>query len=420
MSGFSTRAIRAASKTPRLDQRPGSVPIYQAVTFSARDSEELGAILTGQQAGYAYSRIDNPTTAVLGEAVAELEGAEAGFAFATGMAAIHAAVLSVVSAGDRIVATNAVYGSTRHLLVEVFGRLGVTTEFVDPTDLAAVEAALEAAPTRLLYLETISNPTIVVADLEALAAIAHRHDAVVIVDNTFATPWLCRPLALGADLVAHSATKYLGGHGDVLAGAVVGSASRLEAVRNVEVDTGASLAPISAFLVLRGIETLAIRMERHSATALAISSWLEGRPGVERVHYPGLESHPQHAVALREFGAAPASAAGGAFGGMLAFELSGGRVAGRAFLDALRIPERTASLGAVHTMVVHPPSTTHRQLDAAALAAAGIAPGLLRCSVGLEDVDDLREDFERGLAAAAAATPDDRSVPLARAVAGRG
>ena len=393
-AGFSTRAIRAAHRVPPVEQRSTSVPIYQTVTFSSEDAGQLGDVLTGRTPGYAYSRIDNPTVAALAAAVAELEGAESGFAFATGMAAIHATILSVVSAGDRIVATRAAYGTTRAQFSGVLARLGVSTEFVDVTDLAAVEAALTAAPTRVLYAETIANPTIVVADHDALAELAHRHGALYVVDNTFASPYLCRPIELGADLVIESATKYLSGHSDVLAGVVSGRRAMVEAIASVEVDTGAALAPHSAFLVLRGISTLAIRLERESATAALLAAWLERQDGVEQVYYPSLASHRQHAVARRELALG---------GGMLAFELAGGRSAGEAFIDALTIPELTASLGSVFTIVSHPPSTTHRQLDDAALTEAGIAPGLLRCSVGLEDADDLIADFEVGLAAARAA-----------------
>jgi cystathionine beta-lyase/cystathionine gamma-synthase len=394
MAGFSTRAIKAATSAPRVDQVPSSVPIYQAAAFSTADAAELGDLLTGAVPGYAYSRIDNPTTAVLGNAVAELEGAEAGLAFATGMAAIHAAIVSAVRAGQTIVATQAVYGTTRDLLVRVLSGLGIATEFVDPTDLAAVDAALSRTGAPVLYVETISNPTIVVSDLAALAELAHRHGALLLVDNTFASPYGCRPIERGADLVMHSATKYLSGHGDVLAGVVVGSRERIAAIRPILVDVGGALAPLAAFLVLRGLPTLAIRMERHTETATELAAWLAGQDGVERVHYPGLPGDPSHSVAVRQLHV---------FGGMLAFELAGGREAGRAFLDAMVVAERTASLGAVRTITTHPPSTTHRQLDAAALRASGIAPGLLRCSVGLEDVDDLRADFELGLAAARAA-----------------
>jgi cystathionine beta-lyase/cystathionine gamma-synthase len=402
--GFTTRAIRAATRVPRVDQPPSSVPIYQAVTFSSADADELGAVTTGRQQGYVYARLGNPTVDALADAFAALHDAEAGFAAATGMAAIHLAVGSQVVAGDRIVATRALYGTTRSLFSNVMARGGVSTTFVDATDIAAVEAALAAAPTRLLYLETISNPTLDVPDLAALADLGHRHGAMVVVDNTFASPYLCRPLALGADLVVESATKYLSGHSDVLAGAVAGSRALVDAVRAFHVDTGATLAPFSAFLVLRGIPTLAIRMERHEATAASLAALLEGAPGVERVWYPASPSHPQHAVAAREL-------SGG--GGMLAVELSGGAAAGRAFTDALRIPERTASLGSIHTIVVHPPSTSHRQLTPAELADAGIAPGLLRISVGLEDAADLRADVEAGLEAARATSAIAAAAPTA-------
>jgi len=395
MAGFSTRAIKASTTAPHVDQVPSSVPIYQAAAFSTADAAELGDVLTGAAPGYAYSRIDNPTTAALGNAVAELEGAEAGLAFATGMAAIHAAIVSVVRAGQTIVAAKAVYGTTRDLLVRILSGLGVATEFVDTRDLAAVDAALARTGSPVLYVETVSNPTIVVSDLAALAAVAHRHNALLLVDNTFASPYGCRPIELGADLVMHSATKYLSGHGDVLAGVVVGSNERIAAVRPILVDVGGALAPLAAFLVLRGLPTLAIRMERHTETALELAAWLAGQDGVERVHYPGLPGDPSHEVAVRQLHV---------FGGMLAFELAGGREAGRAFLDAMRVAERTASLGAVRTITTAPPSTTHRQLDTDALREAGIAPGLLRCSIGLEDVEDLRADMELGLAAARAAT----------------
>jgi methionine-gamma-lyase len=392
MDGFSTRAVRAAMRGVKLGQRPNSVPIYQSATFSTADSDELAAILTDEQAGYAYSRIDNPTASALAAAVAELEGAPAGHAFASGMGAIHGALVAELSAGDHVVASASLYGSTRALLSGILRRLGVETTFVDGRDADAVAAAFRPT-TRVLYLETIANPTIVVVDIERLAALGHAHGATVIVDNTFASPYLCQPLALGADVVVHSGTKYLGGHGDVIAGVVVGDERRIREVRDVAIDTGGALAPFSAWLVLRGIETLAIRMERHCENALGLARSLEGQPGVRSVLYPGLSSHPDAAVAARELRAG---------GGMLAFELAGGRRAGAAFLDGLTIGERTASLGAVFTIAVHPPSTTHRQLDAAALAEAGIPEGLIRVSVGIEDLDDLVRAFEVALEAARA------------------
>ena len=390
------------------------MPIYQAVTFSAADSDELADVVTDRRPGYAYARIDNPTGTALAEAIAELEGAEAAYVLATGMAAIHVALLSLVSAGDRIICTQNVYGTTRSLFTSILGRFGVRTEFVDATNVAAVEAALRRGPARVLYLETISNPTISVVDIASLSALAHRHGAVAVVDNTFASPYLCRPVELGADLVVESATKYLSGHSDVLAGIVAGSRERIAAVRKVQTDTGATLAPFSSFLVLRGLPTLEIRMRRHAETATRLARWLEGQPDVARVWYPGLDSHPQREVAARQL---PLG------GGMLAFELAGGpagdgRAAATAFIDALTIPVLTASLGSIHTIVVHPPRTTHRQLDDAALAASGIAPGLLRCSVGLEDADDLEADFAAALDAARRAVASPGAVAAVPAAAG--
>jgi methionine-gamma-lyase len=405
--GFSTRAIRAASRIPKLAQTPTTVPIYQTATFASADAEELGGVLADARNGFAYSRISNPTTSALGSAYAELAGGGAGVALASGMGAIHAALASLLRSGDRVVAPIAIYGSTRAQLLRTFGGFGVRVDIVDMTDLNAVAAALAVAPTRVLYAETIANPTTAVSDHAALADLAHRHGATYVVDNTFASPYVCRPLDFGADLVAESATKFIGGHSDVIAGVVAGSPELIGEVERVQIDTGATLGPLEAFLVLRGILTLAIRVERHAATAAALGAWLERQDGVARVLYPGLESHPQHAVALRQFRP-------GVAGGMMAFEVAGGREAGRAIIDALRLPELTASLGSVHTMVVHPPSTSHRQSSEADLLAAGITPGLLRVSVGLEDLEDLQADFADALEAARAL--DGRPVPALGAV----
>jgi cystathionine beta-lyase/cystathionine gamma-synthase len=328
----------------------------------------------------------------LGAAFAELAGGEAGVALASGMGAIHAALASLLRSGDRVVAPIALYGSTRALLLHTFAGFGVTVEFVDTTDPDAVARALAAAPTRLLYAETIANPTTFLADHAILAELAHRHGARYVVDNTFASPYVCRPLELGADLVAESATKFLGGHSDLIAGVVAGPRELIAEVERVQVETGPSLGPLEAFLVLRGILTLAVRAERHAQSAARLAAWLEGQGAVRSVLYPGLPSHPQHAVAARQFRP-------GVGGGMLAFEVVGGRDAGRAVIDALTLPELTASLGSVHTMVVHPPSTSHRQSTEAELLEAGITPGLLRVSVGLEDAEDLEADFAAALAA---------------------
>ena len=397
--GFGTRAIRAASTPPVVLQGGNSVPIYQSVTFEAEDAAELGDILSDRTPGYAYARSGNPTASAMADAFARLHGAPAGFAFASGMAAIHAALLSQLRAGDRVVSTQAVYGSTRTLLSSVLARFGVDVEYVDATDPDAVEAALRT-PTRVLYLETIANPTIVMADLTDLSERAHRHGAVVIVDNTFASPYLCRPLGLGADLVVESTTKWVGGHSDVLAGAVVGRADLIAQVRETEIETGGMIAPFAAFLVLRGMETLHVRMDRHASSAQTLARSLEARPEVRRVVYPGLESHPQAAVARRELRNG---------GGLMAIDL-GDRAVASAFIDSLTIPPRTASLGSIQTLVVHPPSSTHRQLDDTQLAAAGISQGMVRVSVGLEDIEDLLADVD---AALAQATARGRSAALA-------
>lgn len=388
--GDATRAIRAASRTPEVLQRPTAVPIFQTATFTTPDAESLAAVAANPRAGYSYSRLSNPTTTALGAAYAELAGAEAGLALASGMAAIHAALASVLRAGDRVVAPIAAYGSTRVQLKGYFGRFGVEVELVDSTDLDAVAAALAAAPTRLLYAESAANPTTFVADHAALAELAHRYGALYFADNTFASPYICRPLEYGADLVIESATKYIGGHNDVTAGVVAGPSTLVDAVARVQVDTGATLAPFEAFLTIRGILTFPVRMDRHGENALALAGWLERQPGVRRVLYPGLASHPQHAVVERQWRP-------GNGGGMLAFEVAGGRAAGQAVIDTLELGERTASLGGVHTMVVHPPSTSQRQLSDDELRASGIGLGMLRVSVGLEDIEDLIADLDRAL-----------------------
>ena len=391
--GFGTRAIKAATRVPRVEQGPSAVPIYQSATFHAEDVDDYAALIGFEKPGYTYARIENPTADAMASAFAELHGAEAGFAFGSGMGAVHAALLSLLRAGDRIVCTQAVYGSTRALMERVLARLGVEVVFVDPVDLEAVERTLSAAPTRLLYAETISNPTIVVADLAGLAELGHRHGALVVVDNTFASPYLCRPLELGVDIVLESATKWLSGHSDVIAGAVAGSAGHMKAVRDVAIDTGGIVAPFSAFLVLRGLQTLHVRMDRHSQTALALATHLEAAAAVRRVAYPGLASHPQAELAARELRAG---------GGMLALELAS-RDAAAAFIDGLSIPPITATLGSVVTYAVHPPTATHRQLDEQQLLAAGIPPGLVRISAGLEEAADLLADVDVALVAAAEA-----------------
>lgn len=373
-----------------MHQRPTSVPIYQTATFTSADAEGLADVVSDARAGYSYTRLSNPTSRALGDAFAEIAGGEAGTALSSGMGAVHAALGSLLSAGDRIVGPLAAYGSTRKLLTDIMTRFGVRVDLVDMTDTPAVAAAISEAPTRVVYAETIANPTTVVTDHAAVARLTHDHGATYVVDNTFASPYVCLPLELGADLVIESATKFLGGHSDVIAGVVAG---RADLVRNVEAfqnDTGGTIGPFDAFLVLRGLLTLGVRMERHARNAAALGAWLERQDGVTRVLYPGLPSHPQHEVAARQF-------RDGVAGGMLAFEVEGGRDAGQAIIDAMALPELTASLGSVHTFVVHPPSTSQRQLSEEELIESGVMPGLLRVSVGLEDLEDLQADFAAAL-----------------------
>lgn len=385
MPGFSTRAIRAASRVPEAPQPPLTVPIYATSTFEVADAQELGDILEYLRPGHAYTRNSNPTHAALEATIAELEGAEAALVTASGMAAIHAAVLSNIRAGDEIVIPRAVYGGTLGLARTILERVGIAHRMVDTTDADAVAAALTDR-TRVLWLETISNPTTAMADIATLAERAHARDVVVIVDSTFASPALANPLALGADLVVHSTTKYMGGHSDLMGGALAGTAERVARAREIVVNAGGNASPWEAFLVLRGLKTLALRMERHSSNALAVATALEGAPGVARVRYPGLASHPQHALAQRTL-------RDGMAGGMLAIDLEGGRAHGEAFLRRVEVAVHATSLGSVETLVSHPASSSHRQLGDDELAAAGLGPGTVRISIGLEDAEDLVADL---------------------------
>jgi cystathionine beta-lyase/cystathionine gamma-synthase len=385
MPGFSTRAIRAASRIPEAPQPPVSVPIYATSTFEVADASELGDLLEFARPGHSYSRYSNPTHAALEDALVELEGAEAGLATASGMAAVHAVMLSTLRSGDEVVVPAAVYGGIVGIARTVLDRSGITTRAVDTTDLDAVAAAI-GPTTRLLWAETISNPTTAVADIAALAELAHARDVLLAVDNTFASPYLATPIADGADLVVHSTTKYVGGHSDLIGGAVVGRADLVQAAREIAINAGGNASPWEAFLVLRGLKTLAVRMDRHSSNALAVARALEGAPGVASVRYPGLPSHPQHELARRTL-------RDGMAGGMLAVDLEGGRPHGERFLGKMRVAVHATSLGGVDTLISHPASSSHRQLGESELAAAGLGPGTLRVSIGLEDAEDLVADL---------------------------
>jgi cystathionine gamma-lyase len=378
---FETLVIHAGQPP---DPRTGAVmqPVYLSSTFAQEGP--------GRHKGYEYSRSGNPTRDALEACYAALEGASHGFAFASGLAATDA-VLHLLQAGDHVLASDDVYGGTFRILDKVHRRHGLAFDQVDMTDLAAVERAFRPT-TRLVWIETPTNPLLKVSDVAAIARLARARGAVSVVDNTFATPAFQRPLELGVDLVVHSATKYLNGHSDVVGGAAMtGDGALAERLRFVQNAAGAVPSPMDCYLVLRGLKTLAVRMERHAEGALRIARWLEGHPQVERVHYPGLPSHPQHALAQRQMRG---------FGGMVAFVIRGGLPAARAFLESVRLFACAESLGGVESLIEHPALMTHASIPAAQRAALGISDGLIRVSVGIEHVDDLVADLEAGFAAA--------------------
>jgi cystathionine beta-lyase/cystathionine gamma-synthase len=385
MPGFSTRAIQAAGRVPDAPQAPLSVPIYQTSTFEVETTAELAELLEFSRSGHSYTRYSNPTHAALEGALAELEGAEACHITGSGMAAIHGAILSLAHQGDEIIIPRAVYGGVVGLAAAVLSPSGIHTVAVDTTDLGAVNEALSPS-SRLIWLETISNPTTALPDIAAVSALAHERGVAVVVDNTFASPYLCNPLALGADLVVHSTTKYVGGHSDITGGAILGSAERVAAARKIVINAGGNAAPLEAFLALRGLKTLALRMERHSMNAQRVAEALVSAPGVAAVLYPGLASHPQHELAGREL-------RGGMAGGMLSIDLAGGRSAGERFLSLLTVAVHATSLGSVESLCSHPASSSHRQLTDEELAMAGLTAGMVRVSIGLEDADDLVADL---------------------------
>ena len=390
--GENTRAVHLPPP-PETTQRPLGTPVYRTAGWAFSSPQDYSAVLNDQIPGYRYSRIDNPTVDAFARAVAALEGANlsrwpAAQAFASGMAAISGVFLAFARAGAHVVAPTALYGGTYSLLRNVLTRFGVETDFVDITDLEAVRAAMRPA-TRIIYAETIANPTTAVADLHQLAEIAHDWGALFVVNSTLAPPVICRPLEHGADLVVHSATKYIGGHSDVTGGVVTGSLELIGQIRATRIDTGGSLSPDDAFQLRRGLETMPVRVRRQSATASVFAATLAKHPSVAYVDYPGLPTHRGHEQARRLFDAGPE---GVRFGAVVTVTPYGGREAGLAFASALRLAVPASSLGGTHTVVSHVASTTHRQLDDRALGAAGIDPGAVRFSIGLEDAEDLISD----------------------------
>jgi O-acetylhomoserine (thiol)-lyase len=416
-----TLAIHAG-QVPDRETGARALPIYQTTSFVFDSAEHAAALFNLQTFGNVYSRLSNPTVAALEERVAALEGGRAAVAVASGMAAEATALMTILRAGDHVVAAGALYGGSVTMLAVNLAKFGVETSFVDATRPEAFAAAMRPN-TRAVFAESLGNPSLVVLDIAAVAAVAHAHGVPLIVDNTVPSPALCNPIAHGADIVVHSATKYLGGHGTTLAGVVVESGRfpwdngkfpgmtepspgyhgvkffetfgdfgftmrcRMETLRVF----GAALAPTSAWQILQGVETLPLRMERHVANALAVAKFLESDPRVSFVNYPGLPGHPQHALLARQMRGAS---------GLLAFGIRGGEAAGVRFIENAQFMSHLVNIGDTRTLISHPASTTHRQLDEAQQRAAGVTPDMVRISVGLEHVDDILWDVDQALAAA--------------------
>jgi O-acetylhomoserine (thiol)-lyase len=419
---FETLSLHAGQHPDPLT-RARAVPIYQTTSYVFDDADHAAGLFNLERAGHIYTRISNPTTAVLEERLAALEDGVGAVCTASGMAAMHLAIATLLNAGDHVVASASLYGGTINLLTHTLPRFGIRTTFVKPRDLAGFRAAI-GERTRLLIAETIGNPGLEVLDIPKVAEIAHAAGLPLLVDNTFATPYLCRPLTLGADVVMHSITKWIGGHGIAIGGAIVDGGrfdwqasnkfptltqpyagyhgivfaeefgpsafvmrARAEGLR----DFGACLSPANAFHLLQGVETLPLRMERHMANTAAVLDFLSNNPAVDWVLHPSLATHPDHGLAraLMPRGA----------GSIVSFGIKGGRTAGRKFIEAVRLASHLANVGDAKTLVIHPASTTHQQMDAAALAVAGVGEELIRISVGLEAASDIIEDLAQALRA---------------------
>ncbi|WP_413220442.1 methionine gamma-lyase [Tritonibacter mobilis] len=386
--GFATRAIHHAYD-PMQNEGALTPPVHLTSTFVFENAEAGGEMFAGEREGHIYSRISNPTCALLEQRIATLEGAEAGLALASGMGAVTAILWTLLSPGDEVIVDKTLYGCTFAYMRHGLSKWGVTVTHVDMTDADALRAAV-SDKTRVVYFETPANPNMRLVDIKLASEIAHSVGARVVVDNTYATPYLTRPIELGADLVLHSATKYLGGHGDVVAGLVAGSAELLTEIRLVGMKdmTGAVMAPFNAMLIMRGLKTLALRMDRHCASAQTVAEWLEAQPGVAKVYFPGLQRFEQHEIAKAQM-AQP--------GGMIAFELEGGMEAGISLMNRLQMIQRAVSLGDAETLIQHPASMTHSTYTPEERAEHGISDGLVRLSVGLEEVSDILDDLHQAL-----------------------
>ncbi len=380
-----TLAVHAGTVRSQFNEHSEALFLTSSYVFDS--AAQAAARFIGEEPGNIYSRFTNPTVTMFEERLAALEGAEQCVATASGMSAILACGMGLLKSGDHIVASRSIFGATVNLFGAIFKRFGVETTFVSATDVSEWTAAVRPN-TRLFFLETPSNPLTEVSDIAAIAAVAKKHGALLAVDNCFCTPILQRPFDLGADIVIHSATKYIDGQGRVLGGAVLGSKKVMEPVYQFLRTAGPTLSAFNAWVFLKGLETLKIRMDAHSANALAVAQWLEAQPNVARVFYPGLPSHPQHALAMKQQKTG---------GGIVSFEVKGGREAAWRVIDSTRLVSITANLGDTKTTLTHPATTTHARITPEARAAAGITEGLLRIAVGLEAVSDIQADLARGL-----------------------
>jgi O-succinylhomoserine sulfhydrylase len=384
--GFDTLAVRAGQQ--RTGEGEQSEPIFPTSSYVFASAAEAAARFAGDQPGNIYSRFTNPTVRTFEQRLAALEGGESCVATASGMAAILATCAALLKAGDHVVCSRSVFGTTTVLFSTYLAKFGIDTDFVELSNLEAWEQAIRPE-TCLLFLETPSNPLTELVDIAALSGLARERDCLLVVDNCFCTPALQRPLELGADIVIHSATKYLDGQGRCIGGAVIGDAELVgKDVFGFLRTAGPSMSPFNAWVFLKGLETLSLRMQRHCDSALELAGWLEQQPAVERVYHPGLESHPQHALATRQQQG---------YGGIVSFEVRGGKEAAWRVIDATRVFSITANLGDTKSTMTHPATTTHGRLSPEQRQAAGISDGLIRLAVGLETVDDLRADLERGL-----------------------
>ncbi|WP_306150078.1 MULTISPECIES: methionine gamma-lyase [unclassified Roseibium] len=388
LKGFATRAIHHAYD-PLQNEGALTPPLHLTSTFAFESAEAGGEMFAGERAGHIYSRISNPTLDLLERRIALLEGAEAGLALSSGMGAITAALWTLLSPGDEIIVDKTLYGCTFAYMHHGLSKFGITVTHVDLTEPENLIPAI-SGKTRVVYFETPANPNMRLVDIAAVSKIAHEAGATVVVDNTYATPYLTRPIELGADLVLHSATKYLGGHGDVVAGLIAGRAEQVQEIRLVGMKdmTGAVMAPFNAMLILRGLKTLALRMDRHCASAQPVAEWLEAHPSVGEVYFPGLTSFAQHDLAKQQM-AKP--------GAMIAFELKGGLEAGRSMMNRLQMIGRAVSLGDAETLIQHPATMTHSTYTPEERAEHGITDGLIRLSVGLEDIEDILADLDQAL-----------------------